>query len=151
MSFNTEKSYLLWDEEHDRAPVRFIREEGDSVVFNGNVGELVFEKTNVVNLGSASPPLPAAREPGNHYISTDDSGASNDEGTLPPSQEPWGTYNSQRTEGTEGSQATGANETGGASQSGGRRKAKGKKTKKARKSRKSKTKKTKKSKGKGKK
>ena len=131
--FNTETSYLLWDDEHDAAGVTFVREDAKSVVFDYNGTKLDFEQATVVNLGSAHPPVAAAREAGKHYISTDDSGASNQEYSLPPSQESEGSDNSQDSQGT--------------GQSGGRRKGKrkGKKTKKARKSRKSKSK-TKKSK-----
>jgi hypothetical protein len=130
-AFNTETAYLLWDADHDAAGVRFVREDANSVVFNDNGEELVFEQATVVNLGSRHPP--AAREAGKHYISTDDSGASNQEYSLPPSQESGVSYNSQ---GSGSSQATGANET----QAGGRRKkGKGKKTRKGnRKSRKTK-------------
>jgi len=132
--FNTETAYLLWDADHDAAGVRFVREDANSVVFNDNGEELVFEQATVVNLGSRHPP--AAREAGKHYISTDDSGASNQEYSLPPSLP-----SSQSSESnSQGSQATGANET----QAGGRRKkGKGKKTRKG--NRKSKAKKTKKS------
>jgi hypothetical protein len=132
-AFNKETSYLLWDAEHDAAPVTFSREDANSVVFYENGTELVFEQGTVVNLGSRHPPDRVAREAGKHYISTDDSGASNQENSLAPSQESEGSYNSQ---GSGNSRGTGGeNET----QSGGRRK-NGKKTKKTRKAKKAKRK-----------
>jgi cobalamin biosynthesis Mg chelatase CobN len=136
--FNTETAYLLWDEDHDTAGVRFVREDANSVVFDDNGIQLVFEQATVVNLGSRFPPAPAAREAGKHYISTDDSGASNQEYSLPASQESGSSLGNSQGSGS--SQATGANET----QAGGRRKGKGKKTKKARKSKSKKTKKSRK-------
>jgi|Laugrespbdmm15dd_1035085.scaffolds.fasta_scaffold91142_2 hypothetical protein len=138
--FNTETSYLLWDDEYDTAGVRFVREDANSVVFDYNGTELVFEQDTVVNLGSRFPPAAEAREAGKHYVSTDDSGASNQEYSLPSSQESEGNFDNSQ--GSGGSQATGPNESG---QSGGRRKGKGKgkKTKKV-KSRRTKAKKTKK-------
>lgn len=137
--FNTETSYLLWDDEHDAASVRYKRKDGNSFVFvDYNGEELVFEEDSVENLGSRHPP--AQKEAGKHYVSTDDSGASNQEYSLPSSQESEGSFDNSQ--GSGGSQATGANESG---QSGGRRKGKGKKTKKV-KSRRTKAKKAKKTK-----
>lgn len=125
--FNTETSYLLWDDEHDTAGVTFVREDANSVVFDYNGEELVFEQATVVNLGSRFPP--AQKEAGKHYISTDDSGASNQGYSLASS--PQYSQNSLPSSVNSG-------------QSGGRRKkAKGKKTKKV-KSRRTKAKKTKK-------
>lgn len=138
MSFNTETGYLLWDDEHDAAPVRFVRENANSVVFDKNGEELVFEQATVVNLGSSHPPALAARKAGKHYISTDDSGASNQEYSLPPEESHGNNENNGNSEGSGGT--TGSEDT----QSGGRRKkGKGKKTRKG--NRKSKAKKTKKS------
>jgi hypothetical protein len=140
--FNTETAYLLWDDEHFATGVRFARENGNSFVFDDNGTELVLVKENVINLGSSHPP--AQKEAGKHYISTDDSGASNQEYSLPPSEEsqPSGFSgmfgNSQASGGTTGSEE---------SQSGGRRK-NGKKRKTKRKSRKGKARKGKSRKGK---
>lgn len=139
MSFNTETAYLLWDDEHDTAGVKFVREDANSVVFDYNGTELVFEQENVVNLGSAHPP--AQKEAGKHYVSTDDSGASNQEYSVVSENNSSENNLVGNSQGSGSSQATGPNET---AQSGGRRK-KGKKTKKV-KSRRTKAKKTKKAK-----
>lgn len=141
MSFNTETAYLLWDEEHSASEIRFKSEDANSFVFNDNGTELVLDKENVVNLGSAHPPAPVAREAGKHYVSKDDSGASNQEYSVSSQESENNMFGNSQGSGNSqdsgSSQATGANET---AQSGGRRK-KGKKTKV--KSRRTKAKKTK--------
>jgi hypothetical protein len=141
--FNTETVYMLWDAEHNGDTVNYLRQEDISYIFDIDGTELRFLKENVVNLGGANPP--ANKQAGKHYISTDDSGYSNQGSSVPSSISHKSEFsNSQNSGATTGSEET---------QFGGRRntkKLKARKNKKATKKAKSRSKSKSRSKAKSK-